>query len=80
MAECAVQCTKKLEKAVYLALKFNEPAPWALVRWNIVEQTGWTLEYVDGLDIKDVIERNEVISARNKAGDIYGNRNSKRLR
>ena len=50
-----------------MALKFNQPAPWALLRWDIAERTGWTLEYIDGLDIKDVLERSEVMDARIKA-------------
>jgi hypothetical protein len=33
----------------------------------MVEQTGWPLEYIDGLDIQDVIERNEILTARAKA-------------
>ena len=30
--------------------------PWESARWLIAERMGWTLEYVDGLDVRDVLE------------------------
>lgn len=38
-----------------MALKFGEPMPWEAMRWIIAgEMGGWTLEYIDMLDIRDV--------------------------
>jgi len=54
-------------KAAWLSLKYNVPPPWELIRWDIVEQTGWSLEYVDNLDMKDIYERSEILTARDKA-------------
>lgn len=69
MAGSKVQPAKKLVKAAWLALVFNAPPPWELVRWDIVEQTGWTLEYVDALDVNEVYKRSDILTARAKARD-----------
>jgi hypothetical protein len=40
-------------------LKLGESAPDELMRWRLAESFGWTLEYIDGLSLKDL---NEYIS------------------
>gem|GEM_PF-4179520 len=35
-------------------MRYGAPLDWAAVRWLIVERTGWTLETVDALDIRDL--------------------------
>ena len=34
--------------------------PWEYWRWEIVKTTGWTLEYIDSLDMKDLHEYMQV--------------------
>jgi hypothetical protein len=29
---------------------------WAVTRWRMAAETGWTLEYIDGLTMEDVRE------------------------
>jgi hypothetical protein len=36
-------------------------------RWYIVENTGWSLEYVDALSLADLFEYWQIIDGRNKA-------------
>jgi hypothetical protein len=35
--------------------------------WELVEDTGWTLEYIDSLPFGKIHERLQVIDGRNKA-------------
>jgi len=44
------------------------------VQLEIIEQTGWTIEYVNKLDIRWIANRNVVMGARNMARDIIRNR------
>jgi hypothetical protein len=58
----------KLIRAAWKAFKFPASTPpWALIRWDIAEQTGWTLEYIDSLDINDIYERSDILTARAQA-------------
>lgn len=34
--------------------------PWDGLKWILVEESGWTLEYIDNLDLADVFARNAV--------------------
>jgi len=57
----------KLSKRVYLHLRWNEPAPLELLRWNLVERFGWTLGEVDALSFEDLREFLQVEDGRAKA-------------
>lgn len=46
---------------------FNAPPPWELIREDIIEHTGWTIEYVDALDINYIYVRSAIIAAKAKA-------------
>ena len=48
-------------------MRFDAPPPWELVLWDIIEQTGWTIEYVNGMDINDVYARSDILRARQHA-------------
>jgi len=41
--------------------------PYALLRWRIARETGWTLEYIDGLSLADIHEREQVLDGEAKA-------------
>ena len=30
--------------------------PWEALRWLLAEATGWTLEYIDALDLTEILE------------------------
>lgn len=49
-------------------MKFGEPMPDEYLRWLIVRETGWTLEQVDSLSIKDLHEFLQVRDVMAKAG------------
>ena len=58
----------KLSKRVYFGLTTpGRSLPLEFWRWEIVEQTGWTLEYVDALSVGDLFEYWQIIDGRNKA-------------
>ena len=59
--------SKKLSKAVYLALKVNSPMPWEYVRVTMCERFGWKLEYFDALDVHEVHEVLAVWDGMDKA-------------
>jgi hypothetical protein len=48
-------------------LKFGEPAPYELIVWNLVNQTGWTLEYIEGLSMQRLNEYIQVNDGKAKA-------------
>lgn len=39
-----------------MAIRYEEQLPWRAVRWLIQQRTGWTLEYIDGLDTVTVAD------------------------
>jgi hypothetical protein len=45
----------------------KEPVPFEAWRWKIVEDTGWTLEYVDSLTLSDMREYMQVLDGTQKA-------------
>ena len=49
----------------------GKPVPmgdwWADMRWKIAGQTGWTLEYIDGLSLEAVWQYLSVADGRTKA-------------
>jgi hypothetical protein len=45
---------KSLSRAVFLAARFGAEMPLEAVRVLLAREFGWTLEYVDSLDIEDV--------------------------
>jgi len=52
---------------VYLHLKMGAPAPIELLKWNMAEQYGWTLDYIDSLPLSKVHEYYQIRDARHKA-------------
>ena len=58
----------KLGKRVYLAIKFGAPVPFDYFRWRIAFDTGWNLEYINGLSMGDVQEYLQIKDAMAKAG------------
>jgi hypothetical protein len=45
-----------------------------VLQLEIIEQTGWTVEYVDGLDSKWIANYNAITNARAAAQDIIRKR------
>ena len=41
---------------MYKALRFGAEAPYALLKWELIESTGWSLGYVDTLDRGIILE------------------------
>jgi hypothetical protein len=56
------------------AYAYDAPPPWEVVQLEIIEQTGWTIEYVNKLDSRWIANRNAVMGARNKAREVIRNR------
>ena len=50
-----------------MALSTHAPAPYALLRWRLVRETGWTLEYIDSLSLADIHEREQVMDGEFQA-------------
>jgi hypothetical protein len=48
-------------------LKFDKPAPFELIVWNLVKETGWTLDYIDSLPLSKIYEHMEVNAGIAKA-------------
>ena len=48
-------------------MKYGEDAPFELVRWQMAERFGWTLEYIDSLPIGEVHQMMQVDHGRVKA-------------
>ena len=42
--------------------------PAKYFKWKLAFETGWTLEYIDGMKYGDFIEYLEIKDAQNKAG------------
>lgn len=45
--------------------------PFELIRWNLAERYGWTLDYIDGLSLADLaewirIQDGKAMAAKNK--------------
>jgi hypothetical protein len=40
---------KLLSQRVYLHLATDKPAPVEYLKWELIRQTGWTLEYIERL-------------------------------
>lgn len=74
MAECQVRRIKKLGRAALEAYAYNAPPPWEVVQLEIIEQTHWSIEYVDQLDSKWIANRNAVMAARKQAQKIIRER------
>jgi hypothetical protein len=43
------------------------PTPFELVRWQMAEKFGWTLETIDGLSMDALAEYLQVVDGMNKA-------------
>jgi hypothetical protein len=56
------------------AYAYNAPPPWEVVQLEIIEQTGWTREYVDALDSYWISNRNAIMAARHMAREIIRRR------
>jgi hypothetical protein len=56
----------KLSKRVYFHFKDRKPAPTELIVWDLVERTGWTLEYIEALPLARLHEYQQVIDGRAK--------------
>ncbi len=50
-----------------MCLRYGEPMPYALMRWRLARETGWTLEYIDSLSVADIHEREQVVDGEMKA-------------
>lgn len=48
--------------------------PWEYWRWELVRETGWTLDVVDALSLKDFAEWIQVRDGKNKAGKSLAGR------
>ena len=48
-------------------MKFDARPPWELILWDIIEQTGWTIEYIESLDVNRIYERSDILTAKAKA-------------
>lgn len=55
---------------MYLSLRFpaQASAPLGLLRWNLAEKFGWTLDYIDALPLSTLHEWLQISGARAKAG------------
>jgi hypothetical protein len=40
---------------------------WALTRWQLARETGWTLEYIDSLTLPDISQYLSVMDGIQKA-------------
>lgn len=65
---CREAAGKKLKTATYAALKGMGPMPLEALRVQIARRFGWTLEYVDGLDMEDIVTILAVWEAEAAAG------------
>ncbi|MDD3948751.1 MAG: hypothetical protein PHT43_04740, partial [Anaerolineaceae bacterium] len=52
---------------VYMAAVKKQGLPWEYWRWELVKETGWTLEYVDALSVADMNEWLQVRDGMSKA-------------
>jgi len=50
-----------------MAFKWGGDAPLEVIRWQMAERFGWTLEYVDALNLKDLHEYLQIEDGRAKA-------------
>ena len=48
--------------------------PFEDFRWTLVEKTGWTLEYIRSLKVKDIHEYLQILDGREKAASSGFNR------
>lgn len=48
--------------------------PWEYWRWELVKETGWTLEYVDALSVGDFAEWIQVRDGKAKANKSLSER------
>ena len=39
---------------MHLGIAYGAPLPTEYLRWAMAERMGWTLEYVDNLDVADM--------------------------
>lgn len=58
---------KKLAEAVFLSLAFGKPVPFEVIRWELAERFGWTLEYIDSLSLEALGDYTRIQDARAKA-------------
>ena len=49
-----------MSQRIYRSAVDKTGAPVELIRWQIAERFGWTLEYVDGLSVADIHEYTQV--------------------
>lgn len=50
-----------------MAFKWGASAPFEVIRWQMAERFGWTLEYIDALKIGDIHELIQVDDGKAKA-------------
>lgn len=51
--------------------------PWEYWRWEIIGETGWTLDYVDALPVGDFVEWLQVRDGRAKARRFLARKDKK---
>lgn len=52
-----------------MALAWNAPTPFELIRWSLAEKFGWTLDYIDGLPLKELHDYFRIQDGRAKANN-----------
>jgi hypothetical protein len=52
----------------WLHFRGFEPAPLELLRWQMAEKFGWTLDYIDALPLSAIHEWIQINDARAKVG------------
>ena len=57
---------KFIERVKFYYLKGREK-PFEVIRWELAEVTGWTLEYIDSLSVADMHTYEMIKMGRNKA-------------
>ncbi len=57
----------KLSKRAYFADRFGADAPPELITWQMVKETGWTLEYIRGLSMQDFNDYMQIKDGLSKA-------------
>ena len=56
-----------MSKRVYMAYKWGESVPFEVTRWQLAERFGWTLEYIDALNVGDLHELIQIDDGKAKA-------------
>ena len=69
---------KKLSGRVYLGMiGMADSMPHEFWRWELVQETGWTLEQVDALSVKDFNDWLQIRDGKAKARATMRNKNNR---